>query len=52
MVKELASYRRCVDRINSTWPSFTEKRHARLVQQDRHGVAAEKVAENIIEDLF
>jgi len=52
MVKSLASYRRCVDRINSTWTSFTEKRRARLVQQDRHGVAAEKVAENIIEDLF
>ena len=52
MVKGLASYRRCVDRINSTWPGFAEKRSARLVQQDRHGVAAEKVAENIIEDLF
>jgi hypothetical protein len=52
MVKGLASYRRCEDRINSTWKGFTEKRHARLVQQDRHGVAAEKVAENIIEDLF
>ncbi|MEJ2724773.1 MAG: hypothetical protein P8175_09035 [Deltaproteobacteria bacterium] len=52
MVKGLASYRRCVDRINSTWTSFTEKRQARLVQQDRHGVAAEKVAENIVEDLF
>ncbi|MGD0971292.1 MAG: hypothetical protein ABSA04_07830 [Desulfobaccales bacterium] len=52
MFKELASYRRCVKRIYSTWPGFTEKRQARLVQQDRHGVAAEKVAENIIEDLF
>jgi len=52
MVKGLASYRRCIDRITSAWPAFTEKRKARLVQQDRHGVAAEKVAENIIEDLF
>jgi hypothetical protein len=52
MVKGLASYRHCIDRITSTWPTFTEKRQARLVQQDRYGVAAEKVAENIIEDLF
>jgi hypothetical protein len=52
MVKDLASYRRCIDRITLSWSAFTEKRHARLVQQDRHGVAAEKVAENIIEDLF
>lgn len=52
MVKGLASYRHCIDRITSTWPAFIEKRQARLVQQERHGVAAEKVAENIIEDLF
>lgn len=52
MFKDLASYRRCIDRIASTWPAFTEKRGSRLVQQERHGVAAEKVAENIIEDLF
>jgi phage gp36-like protein len=52
MVQELASYRRCVDRIDSNWPRFLEKRRERLKQQDRHGVAAEKVAENILEDLF
>jgi len=52
MVKGLASYRRCLDRINGAWPAFTEKRQARLVQQERHGAAAEKVTENIIEDLF
>jgi len=52
MVKELASYRRCLERINASWPTFLEKRKERLVQQKRHGVAAEKVAENILEDLF
>ncbi len=32
---------------------FLEKRLQRLKQQDRHGgIASEKVAENIIEDLF
>ena len=50
--ESLASYRRCLDRINSTWPSFLQKRSDRLVQQKRHGAAAEKVAENILEDLL
>ncbi|MBI3304414.1 MAG: hypothetical protein HYZ72_20315, partial [Deltaproteobacteria bacterium] len=52
MPEELASYRRCVERIQTTWPTFLEKRKERLQQQERHGVAAEKVAENILEDLF
>lgn len=52
MVTELASYRRCVERVHSTWPAFLDKRGERLRQQERHGVAAEKVAENILEDLF
>lgn len=52
MVKSLASYRRCIERIHPNWPSFLEKRQQRLAQQERYGVAAEKVAENILEDLF
>ena len=48
----LASYHRCLDRIRTTWPVFRAKRDERLMQQERHGVAAEKVAENILEDLF
>src|SRR5439155_1149038 len=48
----LASYHRCLDRIRTTWPVFRAKRDERLKQQERHGVAAEKVAENILEDLF
>lgn len=48
----MASYRRCIDRITLAWPAFLQKREDRLVQQRRHGTAAEKVAENILEDLF
>ena len=51
-IVELASYRHCVERIRTQWPAFVQKRTARLVQQERHGAAAEKVAENILEDLF
>jgi hypothetical protein len=51
-VESLATYQHAVARIAARWPSFLEKRDARLEQQRRHGVAAEKVAENIVEDLF
>jgi len=51
-VKDLASYRRCTDRIHENWSQFLEQRRERLAQQERHGNAAEKVAENILEDLF
>lgn len=43
---------RCDKRVTAAWPGFTERRLARLAQQDRYGRAAEKVAENILEDLF
>lgn len=52
MVEKLASYQHCTERICSNWSAFQEKRRERLVQQERHGVAAERVAENILEDLF
>ncbi|MGA9098529.1 MAG: hypothetical protein WB392_06315 [Methanotrichaceae archaeon] len=48
----LASYRRCIERVNSAWPAFLKKRDERLVQHKRHDTAAEKVAENILEDFF
>jgi hypothetical protein len=51
-VLTLASYRRCCDRLTATWPAFLAKRGERLAQQRRFGTAAEKVAENILEDLF
>lgn len=50
-VEHLASYRRCVERIRSSWPAFLEARALRLEEGRRHP-AAEKVAENIVEDLF
>jgi len=50
--EDLASYRRCMAGIQENWPNFLEKRKERLIQQERHGVAAEKVAENILEDMF
>ena len=51
-VTSLASYTRCCERMAATWSEFRARRAQRLAQQVRHGVAAEKVAENIIEDLF
>jgi hypothetical protein len=51
-VTALASYRRCQDRLAKSWTDFQVKRQERLAQQDRFGAAAEKVAENILEDLF
>jgi hypothetical protein len=51
-VKTLASFRHCQDRLAATWDEFRARRTQRLVQQERHGIAAEKVAENICEDLF
>lgn len=38
--------------MRAAWPAFHAKRAQRLQQQERHGQAAEKVAENIVEDLF
>jgi hypothetical protein len=48
----LASYGRCCGRLTAAWPAFQAKREERLAQQRRYGTAAEKVAENILEDLF
>ncbi|MGA9884568.1 MAG: hypothetical protein WBQ34_12690 [Candidatus Acidiferrales bacterium] len=48
----LASYRHCTERIQNAWPEFLTKREQRLEQQRRLGEACEKVAENILEDLF
>ena len=51
-IEKLASYQRAVERIRVNWGAFAAKRRARLEQQRRHGVAAEKVAEDILGDLF
>jgi hypothetical protein len=47
----LASYRRCVERIEASWPTFATRRRQRL-RQGLFDSPVEKVAENIIEDLF
>jgi hypothetical protein len=51
-VEELVTYRRLHERLAAGWPAFATKRQARLAQAERLGHAAEKVAENILEDLF
>jgi hypothetical protein len=51
-IKDLASYQHCIEHIGARWPTFAAKRRERLAQQERHGTAAEKVAEDIIADLF
>lgn len=48
----LATYRHCIQRVSAAWPYFFAKRSERLRQQERLGEAHEKVAENILEDLF
>lgn len=50
--KSLSTYQATIARIQELWPAFLKKRYSRLEQQRRHGSAAEKVAENILEDLF
>lgn len=47
----LSSYRRCTDRIHAAWPSFVSRRAERL-GQGLFDAPVEKVAENILEDLF
>jgi hypothetical protein len=47
----LASYRHCADRIEKAWPVFAARRRQRL-RQGLFGAPVEKVAENIVEDLF
>jgi hypothetical protein len=47
----LASYGHCVERITAAWPTFAAQRRERL-RQGLFGAPAEKIAENILEDLF
>jgi hypothetical protein len=51
-LENLAAYRHCTERIQNAWPDFLTEREQRLRQQRRLGEACEKVAENILEDLF
>ncbi len=48
---QLASYRRCVERIEGAWPGFAHRRQERL-RQGLFDAPVEKIAENILEDLL
>jgi hypothetical protein len=50
--RDLSVYQRCRARLVERWPDFLQRRADRLRQQARHGDAAEKVAEEILEDLL
>jgi hypothetical protein len=50
--EKLTVYKRFIGHINSNWDAFRSKRAERLYQKDRYGDAAEKVTENITEDLL
>lgn len=50
-MERLAAYRRCVQRVVAGWAAFQATRSQRL-RQGLFGAPAEKVAENIVEDLF
>ncbi len=50
-VSRLAAYRTCAERIQTTWPAFAVERRRRL-RQGGGGQPVEKVAENILENLF
>lgn len=49
--RQLAGYRACMTRMAAAWPGFAERRRKRLMQ-GLFGEPVERVAENILEDLF
>jgi hypothetical protein len=49
--RQLASYRHCTERMQAAWPAFASRRRERL-RQGLFGAPVEKIAENIVEDLF
>lgn len=51
-LRQLASYRKHVVRMDAAWPTFAARRRERLAQGGLFGPAVEKIAENILEDLF
>jgi hypothetical protein len=48
----LSAFRRLIVRLEAEWPAFLDKRKLRLMQAERNGSAAEKVAEDILSDFF
>lgn len=51
-IETLSTYQHTVARIRERWPAFLAKRAERLAEQARHGHAAERATECILEDLF
>ncbi|HXM54498.1 MAG TPA: hypothetical protein VOB72_03850 [Candidatus Dormibacteraeota bacterium] len=51
-VYDLAGYRRCLEHMRAAWRPFAARRRQWLAQDGRGGPAVEKVAENILQDLF
>jgi hypothetical protein len=49
---ELARERRCIERIRSSWPAFLVSRQAHLQSHGTGQTPSEKVAENILCELF
>lgn len=50
--RDLAGYRKYVERALQTWPSFQQQRVSMLAANDRFGKVAEKAAENIVGALL
>jgi hypothetical protein len=50
--RNLAAYKRFETQLTTNWPIFSAKRSAPLRQQGRFGEASQRVAENIVKDLF
>lgn len=51
-IKKLALFRRFIEQVRLKWPDFLKRRQKRLIQVERNNGAAEKVAENILDDFF
>jgi hypothetical protein len=48
----LSGYNKFNANLEQRWKSFLDKRQTRLIQEARYGSAAEKVAEDILQDFF
>lgn len=51
-IVNLAGFRKFMERLPASWRDFLAQREFRLAQLARNGLAAEKVAENIVEDFL
>ena len=51
-VSKLSGYVKFSSDLDQRWEAFQSKRQTRLIQENRFGSAAEKVAEDILQDFF